>query len=155
MPTPEQFTLARMLCDCMEALTGDSFTAIRAGSNPHDIIDANLPLYGAHCALHFAEPDAGNQAHADEMNAAWAICDENKWDRVAIQKAEEEARDKKSFFVTVQITETYRVWVDAEDEDEAEKEAERQLAELDNPTQSEFFENCSGFTATDVEGGEA
>jgi hypothetical protein len=38
-----------------------------------DHMDSNALMYGAYCALMFAEPDAGNETDANLMNGAWDI----------------------------------------------------------------------------------
>lgn len=74
--------MALMICDITQALCApEEFKRIQMGENPHDLFDANQAVYGAHCALYFAEMDAGNQEHADLANEAWEIADACKWNR--------------------------------------------------------------------------
>mgnify|MGYP003625541276 FL=1 len=79
-------TLAMMMCDLIDAqLTPEQFADVQAGENPQDIIDANSAVYGAWCCLHFEEPDPRDQATADAINTACALCHRLAWDRNAIK----------------------------------------------------------------------
>jgi hypothetical protein len=79
-------TLAHMICDLTEAnMSPHEFALVRAGTNPHDIIDANVAVYGAWAGLYFEESDAGDQKTADLMNAATELCLAHGYDRVTLR----------------------------------------------------------------------
>lgn len=55
-----------------EWISAEDLARVASGEiHPSDVCDANIATYGAFAAIHFDEPNAANQAHADWINAVF------------------------------------------------------------------------------------
>lgn len=51
-------------------LSADDLALVAAGTNPHDLMDFNVCIYGGFCAVYFREPNFESDADVEAMNAA-------------------------------------------------------------------------------------
>jgi hypothetical protein len=78
--------LAQIVCAITEAhLQPCEFARVQAGENPHDLIDANIALYGAWCGVYFEAPDLEAERTIGLLNDAVTICNQTKYDQRAIR----------------------------------------------------------------------
>lgn len=70
--TPEQ-SAPIALAILQAHMTADEFSKVSSFADCHDYCDANIALYGAFCAVHFAEPDF--ETDSDWLNALCAEVD--------------------------------------------------------------------------------
>lgn len=59
--------------ELQEANARNRSAAYTAACASHDFRDSNSYMYGAFCALYFAEPDLNSESDCGKMNAAWDI----------------------------------------------------------------------------------
>lgn len=82
----DALTLAVMICGNTEALLRpDEFLQVQNGTNPHDLYDANVSLFGAWAGLYFADPDPADEATASLLNAAVQLCVDHGYDRAKLR----------------------------------------------------------------------